>query len=119
LLFVWSASLIGGAILGGAVLGVRPIKRRPRAHLRKRRQPAFHDIERGLAYVLRSPLLVWMTVAGVLFSVLFYSLYLPFAQAATQRFADPAALAGFLGLFWAAVTAGAFLVSVLLANRLL
>jgi hypothetical protein len=51
--------------------------------------------------------------------VLFYSLYLPYAQAATGRFPDPDELAGFFGIFWAAVTAAAFLVSMLLTNRLL
>jgi CRP-like cAMP-binding protein len=119
LLLVWAASLVLAAVLCAAVLGVRPLRTNVRTRMRRRRQPAYRDITQGLSYVLRSPLLVWMTVAGVLFSVLFYSLYLPFAQAATERFADPEALAGFLGLFWAGVTGAAFLVSMLLANRLL
>ncbi len=67
----------------------------------------------------RSPLLLWMAIASVLFSVLYYSLYQPFAQASAERFPDPDELAGFFGLFWAAVTAAAFLVSIVLANRLL
>jgi HEAT repeat protein len=60
-----------------------------------------------------------MALASILFSVLFYALYQPFAQASADRYPDAEELAGFLGLFWAAVTAGAFVVSVLLANRLL
>src|SRR5258705_7164224 len=60
-----------------------------------------------------------MTAAGVLFSVLFYSLYLPFAQAATIQYHDPEQLAGFLGIFWASVTAVAVFVSVFVTNRLL
>jgi HEAT repeat protein len=60
-----------------------------------------------------------MAIASVLFSVLYYSLYQPFAQASAERFADPDELAGFFGLFWAGVTAAAFLVSIVLANRLL
>src|SRR5207249_2950829 len=67
----------------------------------------------------RSPLLMWMTAAGVLFSVLFFSLFLPFAQAATARYPDPEALAGFLGAFGAAVTIVAFVISILFANRFL
>ena len=62
---------------------------------------------------------MWMTAAGVLFSVLFYSLFLPFAQAATARYPDPEALAGFLGVFGAGVTIAAFAISILFANRLL
>ncbi|HEU4356784.1 MAG TPA: cyclic nucleotide-binding domain-containing protein, partial [Actinomycetota bacterium] len=63
-------------------------------------------------------LLVWMTLAAILFSILFFSLFLPFASAATERFPDADELAGFLGLFWAALTAAAFVVSMLLTNRL-
>jgi CRP-like cAMP-binding protein len=54
----------------------------------------------------------------VLFSVLFFTLYLPFAQAASEHFPDADALAGFFGLFWAGTTAAAFLVSILATNRL-
>jgi ATP/ADP translocase len=70
------------------------------------------------AFVRRSRLLVWMTIAAVLFSVLFYLLYLPFARAASERFPDAGELAGFLGLFWAAGTGAAFLVAMVATNRL-
>jgi CRP/FNR family cyclic AMP-dependent transcriptional regulator len=119
LLLVWTASFAAAALLCAAALGVRRRTGPRRARLRRRPQPALRDIRQGLSYIGRSPLLVWMTAAAVLFSILFYSLYLPFAQAATARFPDPEALAGFFGVFWAAVTAGAFLVSILLTNRLL
>jgi HEAT repeat protein len=59
-----------------------------------------------------------MTAAAVLFSVLYYSLYLPYARVTTERFPDAAELAGFFGIFWAAVTSAAFLVSILATNRL-
>ena len=59
-----------------------------------------------------------MAAAAVLFSVLFYSLFLPFATVATERFSDAAELAGFFGLVWATITGAAFLVSMLLTNRL-
>jgi HEAT repeat protein len=59
-----------------------------------------------------------MTIAAMLFSVLFYTLYLPFARAASQHFPDANALAGFFGLFWAATTGAAFIVSVFITNRL-
>jgi HEAT repeat protein len=119
LLLVWAAALMGGAVLCAAALGVRRSTKAKRGRLRRRRQSALRDIGHAFSYVRRSPLLVWMTAAGVLFSVLFYSLYLPFAQAATIRYHDPEQLAGFLGIFWASVTAGAFFVSVFVTNRLL
>ena len=59
-----------------------------------------------------------MTAAAVLFSVLYWSLYLPYARAATDHFPDADRLAGFFGLFGAGVTGVAFLVSMLLTNRL-
>jgi HEAT repeat protein len=117
LLVVWGLSLLGSAGLCAVIVGVRRGDTRPRA--RSRRASAIGEVIRGFRFVRRSPLLVWMSIGSVLFSVLFFSLYLPFAQAATDRFADPDALAGFLGVFWASVTAAAFLVSVLLTNRLL
>jgi HEAT repeat protein len=119
LLLVWAASFIAAALICAAVLGLRRRTSLRRGRLRRRPPPALRDLRQGLSYVKRSPLLVSMTAAAVLFSVLFYSLYLPFAQTATARFPDPEELAGFFGLFWAAVTAGAFLVSMLMTNRLL
>ena len=40
-----------------------------------------------------------MSVGSVLFSLLFFSLYLPFSRAAVARYPRPDDLAGFLGLF--------------------
>ena len=118
LLLVWAACLVGASVLGAGVLGVRREGRIVRGRAR-RRPSALRDITDALSFVRRSPLLMWMTGAGVLFSVLFYSLFLPFAQAATARYPDPEALAGFLGVFSAAVTIVAFVISILFANRLL
>ena len=118
LLLVWAACLLGACLLGAGVLGVR----REGRVLRRRVRPsasALRDITEALSFVRRSPLLMWMTAAGVLFSVLFFSLFLPFAQAATARYPDPEALAGFLGAFGAAVTIVAFVISILFANRFL
>ena len=114
LLLVWAAALGCSAILCASVLGVR---RRPR--LRRRRPSALRELGHGLSFVRRSPLLVWMTAAAILFSVLFFSLYLPFARAATARYPDPDELAGFLGIYWAGVMGAAFVVSVIFANRML
>jgi HEAT repeat protein len=114
---VWAGGVLIAFVLVGAVLGPAP---RARAHRRvARRAPsAIREVAHGLAYVRRSRLLVWMTAAAVLFSVLYYSLYLPYARATTERFPDAVELAGFFGVYWAAVTSAAFVVSVLVTNRL-
>jgi HEAT repeat protein len=125
LLLVWAAALGCAALLCVGVLGRAALPTRGRAagpapaRLRRRRISALRELAAGASFVRRSPLLLWMTAAAVLFSVLYYTLYLPYAQAASDRFPDPDELAGFFGVFWASVTAVAFLVSVLLANRLL
>jgi len=118
LLLVWAACLVGAGLIGAVVLGVSQRARVGRVRSR-RSSSALRDIAEGLSFVRRSPLLVWMTAAGVLFSALFYSLFLPFAQAATARYPDPKALAGFFGVFGAGVTIVAFVISIFLANRLL
>jgi HEAT repeat protein len=118
LLVVWAATLAGASVLCASALDVSR-RGRARTGRRRRRPSGLAELREGLAFVRRSRLFVSMSAASVLFSVLFYSLYLPFAQTATARFADADELAGFLGIFWAAVTAVAFLMSTLLTNRLL
>jgi HEAT repeat protein len=117
LLVIWVVALVATSGLCAAVVGVRRRERRPRLH--SRRASPIAELRQGFGFVRRTPLLIWMSLASIAFSVLFYSLYLPFAQASTARYPDPDALAGFFGLFYAAVTAVAFVISVLLANRLL
>lgn len=119
LLLVWAAALAAGFVLCRAVLPAPSATafargRRPR---RPRSSP-LRDLSEALGYVSRSRLLAWMTAAAVLFSILFYSLYLPWAAAATERFPNADDLAGFFGLFWAAMTGVAFVISVFATNRL-
>jgi HEAT repeat protein/predicted MFS family arabinose efflux permease len=116
LLVVWAVALVGTSLLCATIVGVR---RGQHVRVRSRRPSPIAELRQGFRFVRRSRLLVWMSIASVLFSVLYYSLYLPYAQLATARYPDPDALAGFFGLFWAGVTAMAFLVSVLVTNRLL
>ncbi|MGI8616016.1 MAG: Npt1/Npt2 family nucleotide transporter, partial [Actinomycetota bacterium] len=77
------------------------------------------EVREGLRYALRSPLLRWMSVGSILFSLLFFSLYLPFSRAVAERYPQPEDLAGFLGLFFAVSTAVTLLLSLLVMNRLL
>lgn len=116
LLVVWAGGLGGAFLLSRVVLGPPAVSARRRTG--RGRVAASGIMASEFAFVRRSRLLVWMTVAAVLFSVLYYVLYLPYARAATERFSDPEQLAGFFGLFWAAGTGAAFLVSMLVTNRL-
>ena len=118
LFLVWAIALATSFALCRVVLSAAGTDAQPRARRARRPTSSLKDLTVAFRYVTRSRLLVWMTLAAVLFSVLFFSLYLPWATAATERFHDADALAGFFGLFWAAMTGAAFLVSVLLTNRL-
>ncbi len=117
LLVVWAGGLAVAFALCRAALG--PAARGGRRRAARRRSSAIRDMAAGFAFVRRSRLLRWMTAGAVLFSILFYSLYLPYARAASERFPNADELAGFFGLFWAGVTATAFVVSILVTNRLL
>jgi hypothetical protein len=57
-----------------------------------------------------------VSVSAILFSILFFSIALPFSKGATAQYVDEDALASFLGTFNALTTGGAFLVSLFLAN---
>ncbi len=116
LLLVWAGALGVAFLLCRASLG--PTQARAHGHVRRDHVSALKEMAQGFAFVRRSRLLVSMTAAAVLFSVLYWSLYLPYARAATDHFPDADRLAGFFGLFGAGVTGAAFLVSVLLTNRL-
>lgn len=116
LLFVWVGGLAAVFVLCRVILGRAP--RAGRRPVGRGQASAVRDLARTFGSVRRSRLLVWMTVAAVLFSVLFFTLYLPYARAAAAHFPDSAKLAGFFGLFDAAVTGAAFLVSMFATNRL-
>jgi HEAT repeat protein len=116
LLLVWVGGLAAAFVLSRVILGRDPqAGRRPS---RRAEASAVRDMARTFGFVRRSRLLVWMTVGAVLFSVVFYTLYLPYARAAAAHFPDAAKLAGFFGLFEASVTGAAFLVSVFATNKL-
>jgi HEAT repeat protein len=118
LLLLWAASLVGAAVLGRTLIGSGRDTVSPRRGSQGRASSVLDEMRLGFRAVAGSPLLRWMAAAGVLFSFLFFSLYLPFSRAAVSRFPDPDDLAGFLGVFSGLATAGALLVSILVANRL-
>jgi len=76
------------------------------------------EMQQGYHYVRRSSLMRWVSVAAILFSILYFSIALPFSKGVTTQFPDEDTLAGFLGLFNGLHTAAAFLASLFIANRL-
>ncbi len=87
-------------------------------HARRARPSLVAEMQQGYRFVRRSQLMQLVSVAAILFSVLYFSIALPFSKAATAQFSNEDTLASFLGAFNALSTAGAFLASLFLANRL-
>lgn len=113
LILVWVGALVIMSLLA------RPLAPRARAVTRRTGRGRFlHETIEGLRLVRETALLRWMALALVFFAVLYFTLALLFAKAATARFPAATELAGFLGLFMGAANAAALVVSLLLANRL-
>jgi hypothetical protein len=113
-LVVWSGSLLLAFLLAGSVLRE---SLRPPVNRRTRRSP-LSDLRESVRYLRGSRLLVLMAGGLVLFSMLYLTLTLPFARAATRRFPDADQLAGFLGLFFGVMNGAALVLSLLVVNRL-
>ena len=119
LLFVWAACLAAASLVGRALVGASrpPVTVRTRSRRPKTRP--FDEMQQGLRSVRSSSVMKWMSLAAILFSVLFFSLYLPFSRAAAEHYASADALAGFFGVFSAATTAAALITSLFLTNRMI
>lgn len=116
LIAVWAGMLLLAFFLVRALGWM--VSDEPQARARRRQPSVLEEVRRGYRYVRGSPLLTWIAVSTVLFSVLFFSIALPFSRAAAEQFPDENSLAAFLGLFNGFSTAAAFLASLFLANRL-
>ncbi|HSL11880.1 MAG TPA: HEAT repeat domain-containing protein [Actinomycetota bacterium] len=113
LLLVWIGTLGVATVLAGILVGptrARSVDRPAGEHA---------GLLDGFREARRSALLRWLSAASVLFSLLFFSLYLPFSRAAVERYPDADELAGFLGAFFGVSAGLAFLVSLFATNRLL
>src|SRR5919106_4080587 len=118
LILVWVGSLVLVVVIGARLVVVGGAS----LHASARRGPAeraLAQLAEGFRTVRQSSLLLWMALASILLSLLFFSLYLPFSRAATTRYPDPDDLAGFFGLFFGVSTGVAFLLSLFVTNRLL
>ena len=117
LLLVWAGTLLLAFLLSRAILANRQIAT-PAATARQKPPPLIQEMQRGYQYVRRSRLMRWISLAAILFSLLYFSLALPFSRAATGQYPNEENLAAFLGLFNGLSTAAAFLASLFIANRL-
>jgi HEAT repeat protein len=115
---LWVGSLVLNVMLARSVLRVAGVGRRRRRRRAGDVGRLLEQLGEGWRVVRGSGLLRWMSVALSLFALLYFSLSLLFAQAATARFPDEEELAGFLGLFMGASSGAALLASLFLANRL-
>jgi len=139
-----SAGILGG-VLGNALTGVlaraagtenlllgfaallligmglaREVSRRffPPIPSGKAKTQVWRDLTAGFGFVRRSPLMILVAFASVLFSVLFFSVSFPFSRLVSTSFPGEAEVAGFLGTFSSLTTAATFLLSLFVANRL-
>ena len=120
LLVVWIATLAVVVVIGTRLLALGGDRTRaPGPRRRGNDAGPFEQMVRGFRYARRSTLMRWMALGSIMFSLLFFSLYLPFSRAATARYADPNELAGFFGVFFGLSTGVAFLLSLFVTNRLL
>jgi HEAT repeat protein len=119
LLLVWSGALLVVFVIGRDLLLRTQLKSTTEGRKSRRRQTRLiQEMQRGYQYVRGSPLMKWISISTVFFSMLFFSLALPFSRAATEQYVNEDSLATFLGLFNGLSTGAAFLSSLLLANRL-
>ena len=118
LLIVMAGAMLVAFGAGRALVGKHD-SQEVRSRRNRRKKPGIiAEMQKGFQFVRRSELMRLISVSAILFSVLYFSIALPFSKAATVQFSDENALAGFLGAFNALSTSGAFLASLFLANRL-
>lgn len=118
LLLVWAGSLLFAFILSRALLANQQVQSAPQRQSRRRQPRLIDEMKRGYQYVRGSSLMKWIAISTIFFSILYFSISLPFSRAATEQYMDEDSLAAFLGLFNGVSTGAAFLASLLLANRL-
>ncbi len=118
LLIVWAGSLILSFLLSRALLAGQQIDLPLQKKSRRKGPTLIQEMQRGYQYVRGSSLMSWISISTIFFSILYFSISLPFSRAATEQYVNEDSLASFLGLFNGVSTAAAFLASLLLANKL-
>lgn len=114
LMIVWAGALGLAFLIGKKVTAAAGASSsRPRSG-----ESLLRSMTYGYTTVRRSAFLRWTAGGSALFAVLMYSIAFPFSKAAATRYPDADALASFFGVFQGLSTGVAFLVSLLVANRL-
>ena len=88
LLLVWVGTLVVVALLGSRLLATADRSRIAARPPHNDARP-IDQLTSGFRYVRRSTLMRWLSLGAILFSFLFFSLYLPFSRAATARYPEP------------------------------
>ncbi len=118
LIIVWAVSLVLAFLFSRTLLAHQQITSTPERKSRRKQPTLSQEMQRGYQYVRGSSLMTWISISTIFFSILFFSISLPFSRAATEHYINENSLASFLGLFNGVSTAAAFLASLFLANRL-
>ncbi|MEO5888249.1 MAG: MFS transporter, partial [Anaerolineales bacterium] len=118
LLLVWAGALLIAFLLSRALLAGQQTAPAPARKSRRKQPTLAQEMQRGYQYVRGSKLMTWISISTIFFSMLYFSISLPFSRVVTEQFPNEDSLASFLGLFNGISTAAAFLASLLLANRL-
>jgi len=119
LLVVWAVTLLVAFGLSRTLLVNAQYNQIPQATRARHKPPTLRqEMQRGYQYVRSSSLMSWVSISTIFFSILYFSIALPFSRAVTEQYVNEDALASFLGLFNGINTAAAFLASLFLANRL-
>ncbi|MCI0554574.1 MAG: cyclic nucleotide-binding domain-containing protein [Anaerolineae bacterium] len=118
LLLVWAGALLLAFVFSRALLAGWQITSAPERKARRKQPTLVQEMQRGFQYIRGSSLMTWIAISTIFFSILYFSISLPFSRAATEQYINEDSLASFLGLFNGLSTGAAFLVSLFLANRL-
>ncbi|HKG52913.1 MAG TPA: MFS transporter [Anaerolineales bacterium] len=118
LLLIWSGTMLLAFVLSRTLLRHQQLSSQPTVTSRQKQRTLVQEMQSGYQYVQKSKLMRWISLAAILFSLLYFSISLPFSRAATEQYGNEKDLAAFLGLFNGICTAAAFLASLFLANRL-
>ena len=118
LLLVWAGTLLLAFLFTRALLARVQLAPTTERKSRRKQPTLIQEMQRGYQFVRGSSLMTWIAISAIFFSILYFSISLPFSRVATERYVNEDALASFLGLFNGLSTAAAFLVSLFLANRL-
>lgn len=118
LLLLWAALLFCGFFFSRALLANQNFESTPQRRSKRKQPTIIQEMQRGFQYVRTSQFLTAISITTILFSVLYFSIALPFSRVVAERYTDENAIASFLGIFNGVTTAGAFVTSLFIANRL-